>query len=90
MGWKPMPREKCDLDSLANAKQVKAPAVFVLADSDTTVPPKYQKKIVDVYAGPRQTVTLQHADHNSIVEGRGLDELRTQLNWLWAQHSAAK
>jgi hypothetical protein len=80
-----IPRE---LDSLSNARLIEAPAVFLLADRDTTVPPKYQQKVVSAYGGPHRVVNLKNADHNSSVEGTSLGDLRTQLDWLWQQSAA--
>lgn len=54
-----------ELDSLTNAASVSAPAVFVLADRDTLVPPCYQHRVVNAFAGSRQLVPLKGANHDS-------------------------
>ena len=40
-----IPRE---LDSVANAKRIHAPAIFLLAENDEIVPPKFQRLVVDL------------------------------------------
>jgi Esterase/lipase len=43
-----IPRE---LDSVANAKRIHAPAIFLLAENDEIVPPKFQRLVVDAFTG---------------------------------------
>ncbi len=76
-----------DIDSLANAKKVGVPAVFILMDSDTVVPVKYQQKIVDAYAGPKQVI-ISHGDHNTILTPSAINELAQKTDWLWQQSTA--
>ncbi len=57
-------RIPASLDSVANARQVHAPGVFLLAERDGTVLPRFQRLVVDAYAGPKQVFTLSGADHN--------------------------
>lgn len=71
-----------DLNSLRNAPLVRAPAVFVLAERDTIVPPPYQQMVVAGYGGPKKIVTVLGADHNDPVEGQSAVELREAINWL--------
>lgn len=53
-----------DLDSIANAARCKSPAVFLIADHDRTVPPRFQRMISDAYAGKVKRVIVQRgADH---------------------------
>jgi hypothetical protein len=42
-----------DLNSLVNAKAVAAPGLFVIAGRDRTVPPRFQHKVADAYAGEK-------------------------------------
>jgi len=74
-----IPRE---LDSLANARRVHAPAVFVMADADEVALPAYQRMVLGAYAGPKQVVTLKGAGHNSIMSPEATDQLRQALDWL--------
>jgi pimeloyl-ACP methyl ester carboxylesterase len=78
-----VPRE---LDSLATAPAVTAPAVFLLAASDTIIPPKYQRLVVDAYAGPKQLLVLEGADHNDPLRARDEARLQEALDWLLPQH----
>jgi hypothetical protein len=52
-----------DLDSIANATQCRAPAIFIIADHDRTVPPRFQHMIVTAYAGTKQVIVQRGADH---------------------------
>ncbi len=74
-----IPRE---LDSLANAAKIQAPAIFLLADRDEVVPPPYQQKVLNAYAGPKQAITLRYANHNTPLDDEALRDLAAGLNWL--------
>ena len=71
-----------DLDSVANARAVRTPAVFLLAEKDEVVAPKFQRLVVDAYAGEKRVIQLSGADHNSPVEGAGLANFHNALDWL--------
>lgn len=71
-----------DLDSVANAKAVRAPAIFLLAEKDEVVAPRFQRLVVDAYAGEKRVISLAGADHNSPVEGTGLANFHQALDWL--------
>jgi pimeloyl-ACP methyl ester carboxylesterase len=71
-----------DLDSIANGKSVHAPAIFLLAEQDEIVAPRYQRLVVDAYAGDKRVITLRGAHHNTPVEGAGLADLYNALDWL--------
>ena len=74
-----IPRE---LDSISNAKAIQTPAIFLLAEKDEIVPPRYHRLVVDAYAGQKRVVTLRDAYHNTPVEGEGLADLNHALDWL--------
>jgi uncharacterized protein len=74
-----------ELDSLGNAAKVNAPAVFVLAGEDEIVQPKYQRKVVDAYAGEKRLVTLAGANHNDMPEGKGERDVEAGIDWLWGR-----
>jgi len=76
-----------DLDSIANGKLVHAPAIFLLAEQDEIVAPRYQRQVVDSYAGDKRVITLRGAHHNSPVEGAGLADLYNALDWLLPRKS---
>jgi len=71
-----------DLDSISNATAVQTPAIFLLAEKDEIVPPRYHRLVVDAYAGQKRVVTLRDAYHNTPVEGAGLADLDRALDWL--------
>ena len=75
-----IPRE---LDSVANAKRIHAPAIFLLAENDEIVPPKFQRLVVDSFAGEKQVVTLPGAYHNSPIEGPVVEEIHRAYDWLF-------
>jgi pimeloyl-ACP methyl ester carboxylesterase len=71
-----------DLDSIANAKAVHAPAIFLLAEKDEVVAPRYQTLVVDAYAGEKRVIQLPGAGHNSPIGGSSLAKLHDALDWL--------
>jgi alpha-beta hydrolase superfamily lysophospholipase len=71
-----------DLDSVANARAVHVPAIFLLAEKDEVVAPKFQRLVVDAYAGEKRVIPLAGADHNSPVAGAGLANFHQALDWL--------
>ena len=75
-----IPRE---LDSLANAKSVTAPAVFMSADADEIVTPVYQQRVIDAYAGSKRVVHVPGAGHNDRATGEAEVQHQAGLDWLW-------
>jgi alpha-beta hydrolase superfamily lysophospholipase len=71
-----------DLDSIANAGAIRVPAIFLLAENDEVVAPKFQRLVVDAYAGEKRVIPLAGAGHNSPVEGTGLANFHNALDWL--------
>ncbi|MEY2564447.1 MAG: uncharacterized protein QOH88_2640 [Verrucomicrobiota bacterium] len=71
-----------DLDSLANARASRVPAIFLLAENDEVVAPKFQRLVVDAYAGEKRVIPLAGAGHNSPVEGAALANFHHALDWL--------
>ena len=70
------------LDSLANARAVHAPGVFVLAEKDMLVAPRFQRMVVDAYAGEKRLVPLPGASHISPIEGPALEAFGRAVDWL--------
>ena len=70
------------LDSVANARVAGCKAVFLLAENDEMVAPKYQQLVVDAYLGPKRIVTLTGARHNSPIEGESLANFGQASDWL--------
>jgi pimeloyl-ACP methyl ester carboxylesterase len=71
-----------DLDSVANAHAVHVPAIFLLAEKDEVVAPKFQRLVVDAYAGEKRIIPLRSAGHNSPIEGTALADFHQALDWL--------
>ena len=71
-----------DLDSVSNAKTIHAPAIFLLAEEDEVVPPRYHKLVVDAYAGEKRVISLHGAYHNDPIEGVGLADFYHALDWF--------
>jgi pimeloyl-ACP methyl ester carboxylesterase len=71
-----------DLDSVTNAKAINKPAIFLLAEKDEVVAPRYQRLVVDAYAGEKRVIALRGANHNSPIEGTALADLYRALDWL--------
>jgi fermentation-respiration switch protein FrsA (DUF1100 family) len=71
-----------DLDSVANSRTIHAPAVFLLAEKDEVVAPRYQHLVVEAYAGEKRVIALRGANHNTPIEGNALADLDKALAWL--------
>ena len=81
------------LCSIANASRAKVPAVFVMSGKDRTVPPSYQRRIIDAYRGKQQLMLLRDADHATPIDEGQVPEYLDKLNWLrdmLHQHHAAQ
>ena len=71
-----------DLDSLANARASRSPAIFLLAERDEIVAPRFHRLVVDAYAGEKRLIALHGAYHNDPIEGAALADLNDALGWL--------
>jgi alpha-beta hydrolase superfamily lysophospholipase len=71
-----------DLDSLSNAKAIHAPAIFLLAEKDEVVAPRFHRLVVDAYGGEKRVISLRGAYHNDSIEGAGLADFYRALDWL--------
>lgn len=77
-----------DLDSVANARKASAPAIFLLAERDEVVAPKYHRLIANAYAGEKRIIMMPGAGHNSPIEGAALADLYHALEWLLPRSQA--
>ena len=73
-----------DLDSIANARASRAPAIFLLAEKDEIVAPRFHQLVVQAYAGEKRVIELRGAHHNDPVGGAALADLNDALGWLLA------
>ena len=76
-----------DLDSIANARTSRSPAIFVLADEDEIVAPRFQRLVVDACAGEKRVIALRSAYHNDPIEGAALADLNDAVGWLLEKNS---
>jgi pimeloyl-ACP methyl ester carboxylesterase len=74
-----------DLDSISNAETIRAPAIFLLAQKDEVVAPRYHRLVVDAYAGEKRVITLPGAYHNDPIEDAALADFYRALDWLLAK-----
>jgi pimeloyl-ACP methyl ester carboxylesterase len=70
------------LDSTANARKSTAPALFLLAEKDRTIPLKYQRLISDNYAGSKRIVLQAGADHVAPLNQADEARLHDAMDWL--------
>ena len=71
-----------DLDSVANAGATRVPAIFLLAEEDEVVAPRFQALVVEAYGGEKRVIQLPDANHNSPLDDVGLTKLHEALDWL--------
>ena len=71
-----------DLNSIENAKAIHAPAIFLLAQRDEVVAPRFHRLVVNAYAGEKRVIELSGAHHNDPIEGTALADLNDTLGWL--------
>jgi pimeloyl-ACP methyl ester carboxylesterase len=74
-----------DLDSVRNAKAIHVPAIFLLAEKDEVVPPRYHKLVVNAYGGEKRVINLPGSFHNDPIEGAALTDFNRALDWLSAE-----
>jgi pimeloyl-ACP methyl ester carboxylesterase len=78
-----------DLDGISNAKAIHVPAIFLLAEKDEVIPPRYHRLVVDAYAGKKRVIQLPGAYHNDPIEGAALADFHRALDWLLPQTSSS-
>jgi uncharacterized protein len=76
-----------DLDSIENAKASRARAIFLLAEKDEVVAPRYHRLVVSAYAGEKRVIPLPGAYHNDPIEGTALVDFYGALDWLLPRSS---
>jgi len=74
-----IPRE---LDSIANATVTRVPAIFLLAEKDEIVAPRFHRSVVQAYAGEKRVIELRGAHHNDPIEAAALANLNHALDWV--------
>jgi pimeloyl-ACP methyl ester carboxylesterase len=71
-----------ELDAVANAARVTAPALFLSARRDRIVWPRHQELIIDAYAGEKRVLPLAEADHGSALTEAEQREYARLLDWF--------
>jgi hypothetical protein len=79
-----------DLDSIANARASHAPAIFLLAERDEIVAPRFHRLVVEAYAGEKRLIELRGAHHNDPIEGIALADLNDGLGWVLTKASSSR
>jgi pimeloyl-ACP methyl ester carboxylesterase len=79
-----------DLDSIANARATRAPAIFLLAERDEIVAPRFHRLVVQAYAGEKRVIELRGAHHNDPVEGTALADLNDALGWILTKATSSQ
>ena len=79
-----------DLDCIANASTSRAPAIFLLAERDEIVAPRFHRLVVEAYAGEKRIIELRGAYHNDPLEGTALADLNDALGWMLAKTSSPR
>ena len=77
-----------DLDSIVNARASRAPAIFLLAEKDEIVAPRFHRLVVEAYAGEKRVIELPGAHHNDSIEGTALADLNNALDWMLTKTSS--
>lgn len=73
------------LNTPDTAPAVKVPALFLLADSDEIIPPKYHDIVVNAYGGPKTVINLPYATHNSPIDAESEKKARQWIDAIWKQ-----
>jgi len=73
------------LDSVDNARQCRAPAVFVLSERDEVVPHRYHQLIATAYAGEKEIILRPLAAHNDPLDAATTVAYRAALSRLFAR-----
>ena len=79
-----------DLDSVANARASRAPAIFLLAEKDEIVAPRFHQLVVQAHAGEKRVIELRGAHHNDPIEGTALADLNDALAWVLTKASSPR
>ena len=68
------------IDSIANAKRIKAPTVVVSSQDDEVVPFEYQTDVFDACAGPKARIVVPGAHHNDEMSVEAWTEIRKTIH----------
>ena len=77
-----LPSELC---SIRTAEACQAPAVFLMSELDTLVPPEVQRTVHDAYGGAARIVSLAGIDHDGVLDDQHLHDVVSAAGWLYQQ-----
>lgn len=69
------------LDVFKSARQCELPAVFLMSELDTLVPPDLQRQIHAAYAGEHYLVTLTDLDHAGVIDEQHRGDIERAVSW---------
>jgi hypothetical protein len=72
-----------ELNALDTAPRVTAPAVLIIGERDTLVPPAYQRLVVGAYAGPAHVIAVPEIGHFHALPQDVERELSNAIDRLW-------
>ena len=75
------------LDSVANARAIHAPGVFLLAEEDEIIKPKFHHLVVDAYSGEKRIIPLPGAHHNDPIDAQAIVKLNAAIDWMLLPHA---
>ena len=78
------------LNSLCNAPNVTAPAVFILTGADTIVPIDYQRMVYDSYKGIKHQLLMPNAEHNAPISPSDQFRIQREREWLWNESTGKR
>ena len=85
LAWPVAASLPAELDSIANASLSRAPAIFISDGADEVVPPRYQRMVIDAYAGPKRVIEIPGGHHNEPLTREAAQAFARDLDWLWDQ-----
>ena len=71
-----------EVDSIANAKRCHAPAAFIVAEKDESVPPALQRDIFGAYAGEKRLITQRGAGHVAPLDEATAQQVQDAMDWM--------
>jgi len=78
-----------ELDTVSNAAKCTAPALFLQSGADTLVPPAFQQRIIEAYAGEKQCFVIEGAEHHTPLTEADMDTYQQHTDWLRGQSGLA-
>ena len=74
-----------ELDAMKTAPLIQCPAIFIHSLQDTFVPMEMQKRIMQLYCGPKEKAFLENSDHDTPIDEAQLSAIAPSFDWLMNQ-----